>query len=578
VAREAQSIAAQSTEAGSPNASGIVDMVREVSRTRGVEQEAVLKMIRSYQELTGTIPKTADELQNLAKNAKISGTSLETQGQLTGTLINALGGKDEASSTDVDALNRFLIQSGRMGAVELKNFADLLPRISALAGSFNPTEEGIKRAQQLRGTEGKEATAADRKFAQLIESASAVQIARAGTAGTARDAVNTFQAIVQQVKTPRNADKLKKQFGIDVFEEGEGGRKSQRNPFELIAEAAVKSNFNEEKVSKMFGGVNVQRYVKNFRDIYTKAYDGTDGDEKTKAQAGVDAMQKELKRYFGADLSGMQRDNQLVELESTEAEQLAKKREEMRQSMEEIGSRLLAAFKPLLPYLEHFASIMPGIIDSIAANPGTAVIAAFAAVLGKAAVEQAVVAGVAKLFSGSAPAVASSVISSLTPGLGAIVAALGPYALAIGAAALAVGAVVAAIPKPELGKNEWWEYGLTDGESMIDQTTLPVDGTPAAKNKSSRGKAASSPYGRNLAGFEETLSGWGSPANWVEQSSARYLDGGAATPQASNAATPEENASALSRALQNTVLNVRVNAPLRAPGAGVDSGTDGTGQ
>jgi hypothetical protein len=573
-AREAQDIANQSgdptdTAGSAKTAAGIADMVRTVSASRGLEQEELLKLIRGYQELTGTLPKTAAELDMLAKNAKVSGTSLEDQGKLTGTLINALGGAGVAKEGDVDALNRYLIQSGRGGAVELKNFAQLIPRLTALVGNFNPTQMAVQRAQALRGTTGQEATDDDRKMAQIIEGATAMQLARAGTAGTARDAINSYQAIVQQVKTPANRKKIEA-AGVRVFDTDATGRTVQRSPFEMIADAAVRTNFDEKKVSQIFGGVNVQRFMKNFRDTYTKAKDAHlkahPGDKKGAEQAGVAAMQEQVDKFMGPKaFTAGARDDQVAQLESTEAEKLAKTRERLRQQTEEIGARLLVALEPLIPHLERLGAALPGLVDKIVANPGTAIAAAFAGLLGKAAVEQAVVSGVSALFSGGAA-------GGLGGALALALAALGPFAVAVGAAALAIGALLATLPSPELGKKRWYESNGDDSKGdVIAETSLPIAGTPFAKNKNSQEKRAPNPYERNLMGWQGELDGSGQSdwvTDWTRAGNGVERDAPPAAPPPMRA---DDFAQALARTLGSGVLSVKVvDGPLTAPTAGRD--------
>lgn len=197
--------------------------IRDASRETAIGSKEIQAGGNAYLALTGDVTGTIGAMRSFSRIAQASGASVEDVASATAALKIAM--KLDVAK-DAEAAFSGLIAQGKVGAVEIKDFAG---ELAELAPQF----------AQFKGATG---------LAGIREMGGIFQVIRNG-AGSASGAATQFKAVMAQLVDPMNV-KLLKQIGINVFDS-----KNQLRGFTDIATELAANKFMQDpkKVAKIFG-------------------------------------------------------------------------------------------------------------------------------------------------------------------------------------------------------------------------------------------------------------------------------------------------------------------------------------
>lgn len=363
----------------------LVAIARDVGREAAFDPARVLEGLQSFVGKTGDLATGRAALPALSKLARATGTSLEDMVGSAGEAAKALGevGPGKAFETAeqkgkalVDVL-RLIAGQGKVGAVELKDLAQYGGRLAAASQAF-----GGDAAANL-GDMG--------ALAQLA-------VARGGAASAA-EAATAVAGFANTLKTPARVKEFKA-HGVDVMDKG-GGFRSVRDILKESSAAAVQRGGENAPLEfkKMFANVKgaqaadpaFQAYVKAFQANIATTKNKTEADKAGKA--AIDA----LFDSFGKAVSDVEEKESFDRSMKTGAAQVQLFNNKLSEIGGQIAERVLPQLQKLAPYVVSAAEAFAKMVSFAAENPGTAIVAAITASIGKAAIGAAVSGAVSKL-------------------------------------------------------------------------------------------------------------------------------------------------------------------------------------
>ena len=320
----------------------------------------------------------------------------------------------------IDKVMMTLLSQGKAGSIEFKNFAQIMPEISAAAG-------------QIKGMPIDEAIIQTAAFAQLAKTSGASTPAMAGTA-----MMRMMDDLVEKESW--------KKHGIDRYNyEMRGGEKvatGLSNPLELLTKAAIATKGDVRRVQELMGirgrkggnpvidmisgfgkgdiGKGLKKFMKVYKPLTTPMGEKEFGGSREYAEAGWEM-------------------------------ELARAKEDL---MEAIGPklaetiiRLIPVFESLVPIAEKGVKYLAEFIEGFAKNPWLGV----AKIIGLLVVKDVAAAGIGMLLRGAlAKALALAGLPALAPlarGGAAAGGAAAPGVLStLAASPLAAGASALALP------------------------------------------------------------------------------------------------------------------------------------
>jgi len=368
----------------------LVRLGRDVGQQAAFDPSKVLEGLQSFVGKTGDLATGQAALPGLAKLARATGTTLEDMVGAAGEASKALGdvGPGKAFETAaekgkalVDVL-RLQAGQGKIGAAELKDMAKYGGRLAAASQAF-----GGDSARNL-GDMG--------ALAQL-------SIARGGAASAA-EAATSVAGFANTLKTPARVKEFKA-HGVDVYNK-EGGFKSVRDILKDSSAAAVSRGGTEAPIEfkKMFANVKGAQAADPAFQAYSKAFranlDVTK--DKTKADIAGKKAIDELFDTFGKAISSAEETDSFNASMKTNAAQVQLFNNKLGEIGGEIASKVLPELAKAGPTIIKVVEAFAKMISFAAENPGTAIVTAITASIGKAAIGAAISGSVSKLVEGAA--------------------------------------------------------------------------------------------------------------------------------------------------------------------------------
>jgi TP901 family phage tail tape measure protein len=180
------------------------DAIRGVSKETAVSSGDILKATSQYVALTGDVEGASTMMRTFARVAQASGSEMSD----VATAAFALGDSLNIKPGQMEAVFSGLIEQGKSGAVELKDFAQ---ELTALAPKF----------ARFKGTMGPEG---------VIQLGAALQVARHGF-GSVSEAATGIESLMGGLT--KHA-KLFAAAGVQVFDVHSDGTKTFRNLFDIV--------------------------------------------------------------------------------------------------------------------------------------------------------------------------------------------------------------------------------------------------------------------------------------------------------------------------------------------------------
>jgi len=236
----------------------ILGAARGTAVEYGMDTQEALGGLQKFVGVSGDLHMGMQLLPQLAQLARATGSSLEDVAAAAGNVAMNLGDVDKDGSKTMAVL-RGVAAQGKLGAVEMRDLASQMAKLTAAAGQFSGDEVqnilmmGVL-AQEARGKGG----------------AASPQMAATAVAG-----------FVNTLKTPARIAQFKER-GIDVFDPT---TKLLKDPRQIILQSLEKTQGDPEAMKKMFANVMGERAVTGFANIYRKGEAEQKGSGKAKVEA-----------------------------------------------------------------------------------------------------------------------------------------------------------------------------------------------------------------------------------------------------------------------------------------------------
>lgn len=309
----------------------ILSQAKGIATSEGFKTSEVLGGLDAFISKTGRLDKASEVMGRLAKLANATGASFEDLSQAAGLAFNA---DKLQSAEDLMLTMRVIAAQGEKGALDIRELAKSLPRITATA-------------QHFKG---------DRQTNTAYLGALAQLSMQAGTATTADEATMSVSSLAKDIGG--NAKEFKA-LGINPFDKDN----KLIDPSTTIEKAIVATQGNSGQLQKLFGARSF-RAIEGINNTYvnTRSKALAEGkSNKEASQLGVDAFRNQIKEFTDAVLTAEQ-----VERRSAERKQEADKKltavfERLKIA---VGEKVLPKFEQLLPVLEKWVDKVPGFIES----------------------------------------------------------------------------------------------------------------------------------------------------------------------------------------------------------------------
>lgn len=324
--------------------------------------------LQAFVAKTGDLQTGLDIMKELGKVAKATGTDMNDMLDAAGDVSNGLGENfaGNRGQTIINTMKGFAGQ-GKVGAVEIKDLATQMSKLSAASGAF----EG--KPEEIMATMG--------GLAQMSR--------KLGGSATATQAATSVLSMVNTLKTPARMNQFK-EFGVDILNEKTG---MLRNPEEIILDSIEKAGTDPANLKKMWANTGGARAVEGFATTYRRArgtvLDKGGSDDEANA-AGRAAVKEAFASFRKAALNDEEINASFAARMGNTDSRAQLQNNRMEDVAQRIGDKLLPALEKLAPLIERIVDAFGGMVAWAAENPMMAVVAALVASVGKAAITSAV--------------------------------------------------------------------------------------------------------------------------------------------------------------------------------------------
>jgi TP901 family phage tail tape measure protein len=367
--RSATALSTAGYISGAPDAAGqrvkasdLMGEARKVGDQFSIDPQSVIDAQDQFVKLTGDLDTARSSMGAMASLAIASGTDLTDMATAAGEVSNALGDVPNKAAEVEDVL-RSLAAQGKIGSVEIRDYAKYMAHLGGTAGSF-----GAKRSQTIK------------EFGALVQLAKSV-----GGATSAATATRSISGLGNTWATPARIAQFKK-HGVNL----RGKDDMLLSPIELIKEAIRVTGGKTEPMKEMFANVIGAKPATALSNIYKQAGGG---------EAGMAAVDKELKKQLDASsMNAKSTDNAVNQYKSTTAAKAQAFQNKLDQVADAAMAKLLPALEQLAPVALRVAEGMGTFAQWLAENPGKAVGLAISASIARAGLESAFRTGIERAF------------------------------------------------------------------------------------------------------------------------------------------------------------------------------------
>ena len=400
-------------QAGGPreSAAGLVQLSGKVAQDNAMDPNKVLQGLAAYQGKTGDLATAKAGIAELSKLAKATYTDINDMISASGDVGNALGEVGEEFKTPeekaaaIARIMKVIAAQGQAGAVEIKDLATQMAKLSAASGAFGGNKE-----------------------TNLEQMGALAQFARSrGGAASATAAATSVVGFTNTIKTPSRQNAFA-EMGIDVFDPKETGK--FKSPFALLMESLDKEAMHPKEFKQMWASVVGAKPAEAAATVYRDA-------ENKKAGTGHAAVEKMMAEYMKPMENATIDSDHAAAMGTTES-----KAQLFQNQLDKITNSLANSVLPQMeilgPKLLTLADAFGKIISWAAENPGEAIVVAIVASIAKASMGAAISTAMSAALKGAAGAIAPDGFSGF--GVGKNLGAAGNFvaAIAIFAAAVAV--------------------------------------------------------------------------------------------------------------------------------------------
>lgn len=392
----------------------LTKLIKESADSNAYGRVETAAGLQAFVAKTGDLQTGLDIMKELGKVAKATGTDMNDMLDAAGDVSNGLGDNfvGNRGQTILNTMKGFAGQ-GKVGAVEIRDLATQMAKLSAASGAF----EG--KPEEIMATMG--------GLAQMSR--------KLGGSATATQAATSVLSMVNTLKTPARMNQFK-EFGVDILNEKTG---MLRNPEEIIFDSIEKAGTDPANLKKMWANTGGARAVEGFATTYRRArgtvLDKGGSDDEANA-AGRAAVKEAFASFRKAALNDEEINASFAARMGNTDSKAQLQNNRMEDVAARIGDKLLPALEKLAPVIEKVVDSFGGMVAWAAENPLAAVVAALVASIGKAAVTSAIAEAMKNAIMRSAgagpgvPMVGGGGVAGGAGGLGALL----PQLMALAAA------------------------------------------------------------------------------------------------------------------------------------------------
>ena len=385
----------------------IVKQAREIGGEFALDPSKVIGGLGAFQEKSGDLNTGMAGLKEWSAFAKATNTDLDVLIASAGEVSIALGDAFASPQDKAKAITEVLKTlgaQGQEGAVEFRNLATQMPKLSAAAVKF----EG-DRSMNLK------------KMGALVQLAK-----QQGGAPSAASAATSIAGFSNILNTPARVKEFEK-AGIDVFSKEKGQEGKLRDPFAIMKDALAKTGMDPLKFKALFANVVGAKPAEALATTYREAGGGEKG------QKAVDALLEKFMRSMSDDkLRG-----DLEASMGTTASKVQLVNNQLAAMGEQLAAKLLPKLIEGAPAIMKFVDSMVGAASWAADNPGKMIVLAITGSIAKAAIGNAVSSGLKTMLEATMTGAGSV---GAMGGMGKAGAALG--AIAVGVATFTITSAV----------------------------------------------------------------------------------------------------------------------------------------
>jgi len=364
----------------------------------GRSNDEVAQSVRALYDEVGDVNFAKAGAEQVAKAATATGASMQS---LTG-IAGVLNEKFNVTAEQLPDALATVVSLGNRGGASIEDMGEKLGILGAAA--------------RQAGIEGKNG------LGQVV---GLLNVADNAT-GSFKKSLAAVTGLLETLGDPEKAKKLEKSLGISL-RDAKGSTRA-----DALQRIMSKTGGKREALEKVFGGEQAKLMIELGR-TYSKAFDSTAGDIKTRTKAATDAFNAALAEAGKSQLTAADLDAQAKQRLEDPQRKLQAALNKLEEAM---GSpEIIDALNKLAQQLPALANVISKVIGWVAQNPGLAAGGAAGAMVGKAflggALEKAGGSFAEKAFGGAAATTAGGRFAA---------AAFGPAV--IGVAALAIGMAI----------------------------------------------------------------------------------------------------------------------------------------
>lgn len=353
----ATTLSNQSYMPGAQGAAGRrVDPGELVRQVRGVSNETAFDPTKAMEGLQAFVAKTGDLetgrkiLKDMAVLSRATGANLEDVVDAAGDVANQLGDVDNKG----DVLNktmRAIAGQGKLGAVEMKDFASQMAKVAAAASKF-----GGKPEDNI-----------------VLMGALAQEARQRGGAASATQSATAVQSFVAQFSKGKRLEALDK-FGVK-YQDANGQLTNAQGIITSALQAAGASSHGgmthfRKNVASMFADQQAQRVVMGFGSVYQRAYAGAQGSEADRTAVATKAVTDEFQRLIGASMSLSETNESFQKSMNTTEAKVQVFNNKMSETADQLRASMLPALEAVTPALISMATSAANWVDHLFGNRG----------------------------------------------------------------------------------------------------------------------------------------------------------------------------------------------------------------
>lgn len=341
---------------------------RSVGKDLSLDPHELLQAQIKFLDVTGDLDASRKNMKGLAEIAAATNTDFTAMAEAAGNVSRHLEeGPDKAEK--LLGIMRVLAGQGKVGSIEIKDFAGQMAKIAAIAPKFaGDVGENITKLTTI------------------------AQLSRAeGGSATAAQAATSTARFVDIFQTPARMKKFDA-LGIKAYTDAKHTQLA--DPFEIIKQSLVKTKGDALKMADLFKSVMAQRGVAALTNAYNKAGGGKDGLAAVDSQFAIFGKESAIRKDEVTEDNAMR--------QATTKAQAQAFQNELDETITSMKGELVPAMKEFAPLAVQGAHALGELVAWSSHHPFQAVGAAITAAIARAGVESAFRAGIEKMIASAA--------------------------------------------------------------------------------------------------------------------------------------------------------------------------------